>query len=176
MGDSSPIRKRLMGNLDVLEARPAEAQTRPTDEIDLAKAAIIHYSSEDPAHPIENLLDGRSGAGATYWASSEADTPAQILLEFEQPQSIHRLMYDVEERRAERTQEVQMEVSTDGGRNYRQVFVQQYNFSPRGATHQRESMRLDLREVTHLRFTIVPNLGGAGRATLTSLRLFAWRF
>ena len=73
----------------------------------------------------------------------------------------------------ERTQEVRVEVSDDGGRTYRQIFVQEYNFSPRGATYQREEQRFDLHRVSHLHLTIVPNKSGSGTASLTSLRLFA---
>ena len=50
---------------------------------------------------------------------------------------------------------------------------QEYNFSPGGATYQREEQRFNLRQVTHLRLTIVPNKSGSGTATLTALRLFA---
>jgi hypothetical protein len=35
----------------------------------------------------------------------------------------------------ERTQEIRVEVSEDGGRTYRQIVVQEYTFSPRGATY-----------------------------------------
>jgi hypothetical protein len=51
--------------------------------------------------------------------------------------------------------------------------VQEYTFSPQGATFQHEDLRLDLAAITHLRLTVVPNKGGSGVATLTSLRLFA---
>jgi hypothetical protein len=51
--------------------------------------------------------------------------------------------------------------------------VQEYTFSPQGATYQREEQRLDLHQVSHLRLTIVPNKNGSGTATLTSFRLFA---
>ena len=78
-----------------------------------------------------------------------------------------------EETMRERTQEVRVEVSEDGGRSYRQILVQEYNFSPGGATYQREDQRVNLRQVTHLRLTIVPNKSGSGTATLTTLRLFA---
>jgi hypothetical protein len=44
---------------------------------------------------------------------------------------------------------------------------------PGGATYQREEQRVNLRQVTHLRLTIVPNKSGSGTATLTALRLFA---
>jgi hypothetical protein len=32
---------------------------RAADEIDIACCATVAYSSEDPAHPVENLLDGQ---------------------------------------------------------------------------------------------------------------------
>jgi hypothetical protein len=48
------------------------------------------------------------------------------------------LVYEVEETMRDRTQEVGVEVSDDGGPAYRQILVQEYNFSPRGATFQRE--------------------------------------
>jgi hypothetical protein len=70
-------------------------------------------------------------------------------------------------------EEVRVEVSEDGGRSYRQILVQEYNFSPVGATYQREEQRFNLRQVTHLRLTIVPNKSGSGTATLTALLLFA---
>jgi hypothetical protein len=66
-----------------------------------------------------------------------------------------------------------VEVSDDGGRAYRQILVQEYNFSPRGATFEREDLHFDLSGVTHLRLTIVPNKNGSGAARLTTLRLFS---
>ena len=72
-----------------------------------------------------------------------------------------------------RTQEVHVEASTDAGRSYRSVLVQEYTFSPHGSTFQREDLRLDLHNLTQLRLTVVPNKRGTGLATLTSLRLYA---
>jgi hypothetical protein len=142
-------------------------------ELDIASCATIAFTSEDPAHPVEHLLDGSSGPGATRWTSARADTSEQILVEFDKPQIVSRLVYEVEEATRERTQEVLVEVSEDGGRTYRQILVQEYNFSPTGATYQRQEQRLNLRQASHLRLTIVPNKNGSGTATLTSLRLFA---
>jgi hypothetical protein len=146
---------------------------RAADEVDIASCATIAYSSEDPAHPVEHLLDGRAGPGATRWISARPDVIEQIVVEFDQPQTITRLVYEVEEAMRERTQEVRVEVSEDGGRTYRQILVQEYTFSPRGATYQHEEHRLNLQPVSHLRLTIVPNKNGSGTATLTTLRLFA---
>jgi len=53
------------------------------------------------------------------------------------------------------------------------VLVQEYTFSPAGATFQREVQRLNLPPMSHLRLTIVPDKNGSGPAKLNSLRLFA---
>jgi len=164
--DSSRIRKRLMNEQSLTSPE------RP-GEIDIASHATLAYSSEDPNHPLEHLIDRHFGRGATRWASARQDATEHIMLEFDHSQPISRLVYEVEERWQERTQEVRVEVSTDHGRTYRQVLVQEYTFSPQGSTFQHEDLRLDLREITHLKLTIVPNKGGSGAASLTSLRLFA---
>jgi hypothetical protein len=64
------------------------------------------------------------------------------VVEFDQPRAISRLVYEVHETVRERTQEVRLEASDDGGRTYCQILVQGYNFSPRGATFQRETSAL----------------------------------
>jgi len=55
---------------------------------------------------------------------------------------------------------------------YRQVLVQEYTFSPQGATFSTKSCGWNSRD-HHLSLTIVPNKSGSGVATLTALRLFA---
>ena len=166
MTDTSRLRKRP------LEAEAATS-ARAAGEIDIAVCATIAYSSVDPAHPVEHMLDRRNGPGATRWVSARPDTVEHIVIEFDRPQPVSRLLYEVEETLRERTQEVRLDVSEDGGQSYRQILVQEYNFSPGGATYQREEQRFNLRQVTHLRLTIVPNKSGSGTATLTALRLFA---
>ena len=166
-----------MTNISRLRKRPlganVPANTGAADEIDIAGCATIAYSSEKPDHPVEHLLDGNSGPGATRWISARPDTLEQILVEFDRPQAISRLVYEVEEPERERTQEVRVEVSEDGGRTYRQILVQEYNFSLWGATYQREDQRFNLGQVSHLRLTIVPDKNGSGTATLTTFRLYA---
>jgi hypothetical protein len=105
--------------------------------------------------------------------SARPDTTEHIVIEFDRPQTISALIYEVEETTRERTQEVRVEASEGGRQSYRQILLQEYNFSPGGATYQREEPRFNLRQVTHLRLTIVPNKSGSGTATLTALRLFA---
>ena len=166
-----------MTDLSRLRKRPLEAgaaaNAGAAGEIDIASCATLAYSSEQSDHPVEHLLDGNSGPGATRWISARPDTIEHILVEFDRPQVMSRLVYEVEEAERERTQEVRVEVSEDGGRTYCQILVQEYNFSPGGATYQREEQRFDCRQVSHLRLTIVPNKNGSGTATLTTLRLFA---
>jgi hypothetical protein len=165
-----------MTDLSRLRKRPLEASAEKiahAGEIDIVSCATIAYSSEHPAHPAEHMLDGRSGPGATRWISARPDAVEHIVVEFDRPQPISRLVYEVEEAMRERTQEVRVEVSEDGGGVYRQILVQEYTFSPGGATYQREELRFNLDPVSHLRLTIVPNKSGSGIATLTSLRLFA---
>jgi hypothetical protein len=156
-----------MTDLSRLRKRPLEAEAatnaRAAGDIDIVSCATIAYSSEDPAHPVEHLLDSRSGPGAPRWMSARPDTTEHIVVEFDQPQPISRLAYEVEEGRRERTQEVRAEVSEDAGRTYRQIFVQEYNFSPQGATYQREDQRFSRIMASQLRLTIVPNKNGSGR-------------
>lgn len=162
MSQTSVLRKRLLAR---------EGDIADAGAIDIASCATVGYSSEDPAHPIENLLDDRSGPGGTRWAGAHLNATEQLIIEFDEPQAISRLVYEVEETRLERNQQVRVEVSCDAGRTYRQLLAQDYSFSPHGATFQREEVQLRVGAVTHLRLTIAGKTG-SGQATLASLRLF----
>jgi hypothetical protein len=140
----------------------------PAGEIDLGAVAKIYYSSEAPSHPVDDMLGGATG----YWSSERPNVTEEIVFEFDAPQRITRVMFEAEERNQERTQEIRAEYSIDGGAHYRGLFVQEFNFSPGGATLQREDLRFDLDKVTHLRLFVTPNKQGGGCATLRSLRVF----
>jgi hypothetical protein len=142
-------------------------------EVPILERAVVHFSSEDPAHPIECMFDGTAGIGASYWAGARPDSTEVLVLEFDEPQHIGHVAFEVEESRVERIQEVRAEFSVDGGKTFRHAFIQEYTFSPRGATYQCESLEVDLHDVTHFRLTVVPNKSGSGTACLTSLRLFS---
>lgn len=160
-----------------MRKQPIEASNVPRrsldGEIDCTARAAVGYSSEQAGHPVDNLFDGHDGPGGTRWISDRPDRVEHIVLAFDEPQDISRAIYEVEERQCARTQEVRVEVSSDRQQTYRQLFVQDYTFSPGGATFQKEDLRVAARQVTHLRVTVVPNKGGSGHATLTALRLFA---
>lgn len=159
------VRKRLLG------AREPASGVAP-GAINLAEAAFVFYSSEAPDHPIEYALDSSGGRGGTRWEAAEPDQPQMVELDFDQPQSLSRVVLEVEDTTSERTQEVRIEYSVDDGETYREVVRQEYNFSPRGSTYEEEDWQVDLRDVTNLRLTIVPNKRGSGTAKITSLRLY----
>ena len=96
------IRKRLL-------SREKEQPVSREGEIDILASATIAYSSEQRDSPVENIFDGRGGKGATRWVAAQPDTDAEILIEFDQPQAISRLIYEVEETKVPRTQELRIE-------------------------------------------------------------------
>lgn len=156
--------------LPLLEARD---DGLASNEMDVTVCATVYFSAEDPNNPLEHLFDKQCGVGARRWASDRENISEQIVLEFDGPTDLARLLYACEETQVERTQEIRVDYSRDGGASYTQVLVQEYNFSPNGSTFQREDLRLDLKQIDHLRFTIVPNKSGTGRATMTCIRLFS---
>jgi hypothetical protein len=143
------------------------------NEIDLRSCAEVHFSSEHPDHPIDNLFDGFAGAGATRWVGGRRDRPETILLMFDEPMDIARCMFEAEEREIARTQQVTAECFLAGGEIYRHCFVQEFNFAPDGATYQRELIDLNLRGVRRFRFTVLADKSGRGVPSLTALRFFS---
>src|SRR5260370_33463616 len=88
--DNSRIRKRLMSE---------QSSTLPEwpGEVDIASQATLVYSSEDPEHPLEHLIDGQCGRGATRWAGARPDATEPILLGFDHLQRISGPVYQGEE-------------------------------------------------------------------------------
>lgn len=162
---ASSIRKRRL--------TPKANPGTPLGALDIAGCAVLSFSSEDPSHPVENILNEQTGPGGSYWSSDRPDHTEELVIEFDTPQTLSRLIYEVEECHTERTQEVRIDVSQDRGLTYRGLLRQDYTFSPAGATFQREDLRLTATAITHLCLTIVPNKGGHGKATLTTLRLYS---
>jgi hypothetical protein len=93
-------------------------------------------------------------------------------LAFDTPQTIRTVTLEVEELEVSRTQELDLSVSDDGGKTYRELLRQEYNFSPPGTTFQREEWTICGEHISHLRLRIKPDKGNhSGRAKLTSLVL-----
>jgi hypothetical protein len=134
----------------------------------LDRAAIIEITSEDKDYPIESAL--MSGKIRSWRAD---DSGAQtIRLIFDQAQRLKRIGVAFEETETEPTQEFSLRWSKDGGRSFRDIVRQQWNFSPARSVREVEEYQVDLLGVTVLELVIVPDItGGAARASLKRLRL-----
>src|ERR687891_2412224 len=134
--------------------------------------AQVEVTSEDAAHPIESALIPSAGPG---WRAAQPGQQTVRLL-FDEPQRVRhmRLLFQEDER--ERTQQFVLRWSSNGGRSYREIVRQQYNFSPPNTTNEREDYPVDLDGVTNIELSIVPDIsGGPARASLAPLRL-GWAF
>ena len=140
-------------------------------EISIADVATVQVTSEEADHPIDNAFDHNRGPGGSRWI---ADGPGEqtVILLFDSPQTIRKIGVEVEELAVSRTQELSASVSSDGGRTYRELVRQEFNFSPPATSFERELWSVSAGAVTHLRLEIMPDKGGrVGRATLTALTL-----
>ena len=140
-------------------------------QISIADVATVQVTSEAADHPIDNAFDHDRGPGGSRWIADEPGEQTVILL-FDRPQTIREIGLEIEELAVSRTQELSLSVSLDGGRTYRELVRQEYNFSPPDTSFEREVWSTSAGAVTHLRLDIKPDKGGrVGRATLTSLTL-----
>ena len=131
--------------------------------LNLEHLADVELTSEDSAHPIESALLSMSGSG---WRAAEAGEQT-IRLVFKSPQQIRRIWLEFVEPLTERTQQFLLRWSADGGKSFREIAQQQWNFSPHGATHETEDYRVDLSGVSMIELNIIPNTsGGHARASL----------
>jgi hypothetical protein len=139
--------------------------------IPIASVATVQVTSEQPDHPIDNVFDERRGPGGSRWIA-EGPGEQTVILVFDSPQTIRRVGVEVEELVVQRTQELSVAVSSDGGRTYRELLRQEFTFSPLSTSFEREVWSVAAEGVTHLRIDIKPDKGGqVGQATLTSLSL-----
>jgi hypothetical protein len=152
--------------------RPSTATPAPMpEEIDIAAVATVLVTSETAEHPVDHAFDAHRGPGGSRWVAGEPGEQT-LILAFDAPQAIRRVVMEVEEWEVARTQELQLAVSSDGGMTYREVLRQEYNFGPPGTTFEREDWAVPADGVTHLRLAIKPDKGGKPcRASITSLVL-----
>ncbi len=149
---------------------PAQKETATADQdwLKVEGLAEVEITSEDAAHPIESALVPGGGPG---WRAAGPGKQT-IRLVFTAPQRLRRIKLVFEETRAERTQEYDLRWSADGGKSFREIVRQQWNFSPQGATTQTEDHRVELSGVTVLELNIIPDKsGGNAIAALAQLRL-----
>jgi hypothetical protein len=84
-----------------------------------------------------------------------------VILAFDAPQSIRHILVEVEEPEIHRTQELHLSLSYDGGKAYRGLLHQEYNFRPPGTAFEREDWAISAQGVTHQRLGIRPDKGAS---------------
>jgi hypothetical protein len=145
-------------------------QGTPNDEgwMDLDRIAVVEVTSEDKEHPVDSALVPGETRG---WRADSPGTQTVRLI-FDEPQGLTRIALVFEETETERTQEFVLRWSGDGGRSFREIVRQQWNFSPPNATREVEEYHVQLSAVTVLELVIVPDISrGTARASLKRLRV-----
>jgi XRCC1 N terminal domain len=156
------MRKRLIAPIS--KSAPAVN----TGWLDLDLTAVVEVTSEEKEYPVESALIAGETRG---WRAAESGIQT-IRLAFDQPQSLRRIALVFEENETERTQEFVVGWSADGGRSFREIVRQQWNFSPPNSIREVEEYRVDLSDVTVLELVIVPDISrGPAIASLKSLRV-----
>ena len=156
------MRKRLITPI------PQDAPPRDEGWLDLDGAAVVEVTSEEKDYPVESALVSGEMRG---WRAASPGTQTIRLL-FDQPQRLRRISLVFEETETERTQEFVLRWSPDGGRSFREIVRQQWNFSPLNTIREVEEYRVEICDVTVVELIIVPDISrGAARASLKSLRL-----
>jgi len=136
--------------------------------LDLERSAQVEVTSEDPTHPIESALLAGTESG---WQAAQPG-PQTIRLIFDRPQKLRRIWLLFIEPDVGRTQEFVLFWSLDDERSLKEIYRQQWNFSPPGAIREVEDYQVELSRVNQLELTIVPDqLGGDARASLARWRL-----
>ena len=156
------MRKRLI--------TPIPPIVQPPDEgwLDLDRAASVEVTSEEKDAGIESALVSGETRG---WRAATPGTQT-IRLIFDQPQRLRRISLVFEESEIKRIQEFVLRWSLDGGRSFREIVRQQWNFSPPDTVREVEEYQVEVSDVTVLELIIVPDIsGGAARASLKSLRV-----
>lgn len=150
--------------------QPVESHARG-GEISIADTATVLVTSELPDHPVDHICDGQRGPGGTRWIAEQPGDQT-VVLAFDAPRNIDTVSVEIEEREVSRTQELTLATSRDGGKTYREVLRQEFNFSPSGTTFEHEDWRIAADGITNVRLWIRPDKGGKPcRASLTSLVL-----
>ena len=113
------MRKRLL--------TPTPEGIRPTDEgwLDLDRAALVEVTSEENNYEIDSALVSGETRG---WRAANTGTQTIRLL-FDHPQRLRRISLVFEETATQRTQEFVLRWSPDGGRSFREIVRQQWNFN-----------------------------------------------
>ena len=132
---------------------PTPQGIRPHDEgrLDLDRAASVEVTSEEKDYGID--VSGETQG----WRAASPGTQTIRLL-FDQPQRLRRISLVFEETETERTQEFVLRWSPDGGRSFREIVRQQWNFNPLNTVREVEEYRVEISDVAVLELVIVPDI------------------
>ncbi len=147
------------------------SETYPEREIAVLAMATVVASSEAEGHPVSHIFDEHRGPGGTQWIAGEPGDQ-KLTIAFHKPVTIRHITLEIEEREVQRTQELQLSVSSDGGKTYRELRRQEFTFSPDETTWECEDWAVAEFNVTHVRLVMRPDKGRKEFfAKLTSLVL-----
>jgi hypothetical protein len=136
--------------------------------IDLERAAAVEVTSEEENFPVEFALASGENRG---WRAAIPGTQTIRLL-FDQPQKLRRISLVFEEHETTRTQEFVLRWSSDGGRSFREIVRQQWNFSPPQTVRELQVYEVELSDLTVLELILTPDIsGGMAYASVKSLRV-----
>lgn len=156
------MRKRII-NQGPPDVSPANQQW-----LNVEALAQVEVTSEDAAHPIESALIPGSASG---WRAAQPG-PQTVRLLFDEPQRVRQMRLVFQEDDHERTQQFVLRWSSDGGKSYREIVRQQFNFSPPNTISEFEDFTVDLDGLTALELSIVPDIsGGSACASIDELRI-----
>ena len=152
----------------VIKPTAIEDTAVETEWLDVEELAQVEVTSEDAAHPIESaLVPGHEGG----WRAAQPGEQT-VRLVFDRPQRIGRIWLLFIEPDTIRTQEFLLRWSPDGGRSFREIVRQQWNFGPPDTIREAEDYRVELSGVTVLELTITPDKNrGDARASIAQWRL-----
>jgi hypothetical protein len=105
------MRKRL------ITPTPETVRSRGEGWLDVERAALVEFTSEDKDYPIESAFVSGEARG---WRA-EAPGAQTIRLVFDQPQRLNHISLVFEENETTRTQEFVLQWSSDGGDSFREI-------------------------------------------------------
>jgi hypothetical protein len=150
--------------------QPLDLSLDSIDEsaLDLDRLAVVQVTSEEEGFSIDAALLPGSQKG---WRAASPGTQT-IRIVFDEPQALSRIRMVFDEPENSRTQEFVLRWSPDGGRTFREIVRQQWNFSSPNSEREVEDYSVKLAGVTLLELIITPDKsGGESKASIEKLRL-----
>jgi hypothetical protein len=121
-------------------------RTRGEGCLDVERAAVVEFTSEDKDYPVESMFASGDARG---WRAASPGSQT-IRLVFDRPQKLRCISLVFEEKEMTRTQEFVLRWSPDGGSSTKEIVRQQWNFSPPNSIREIEEYQVDLSGVTVL--------------------------